>query len=83
MKKGKNTAEVLGSDNDFDDIVLSEDEGHERTLILNATPRSRRIQLIAQGAREIRCSLCHQIRPLAGAEESDDGWICEFCIPGA
>jgi LSD1 subclass zinc finger protein len=81
MKKGKNTAEILGSDDDFDDIDLSEETGSERILILKAAPRPRRIQLIAQGAREIRCSLCRQIRPLAGAEETDEGWVCEFCVP--
>lgn len=80
MKKGKNTAEILGSDDDFDDIELSEDVGPERTLILKAAPRSRRIQLIAQGAREIRCFVCNKIMPLEGAEESDEGWVCEFCI---
>jgi hypothetical protein len=81
MKKGRNTAEILGSDGELDDIELSEGGGHERTLMLKAAPRSRRVQLIAHGAKEIRCICCYQIRPLAGAEESEEGWICEDCAP--
>jgi len=81
MKKVRNTAEILGSDDELDDIDLSEGGGQERTLILKAAPRSRRVQLIAQGAKEIRCICCYQIRPLARAEESEDGWICEDCAP--
>ena len=81
MKKAKNTAEILGSDIEFDDPELYVDEGEDRTLILKAAPRSRRVQLIAQGAREIRCFYCDQIRPLAGAEECDEGWLCEYCSP--
>ncbi len=81
MKKGKNTAENSFDDDelDLDDIELLEDGGHDRTLVLKAVPRSRRLQLIAQGAREIRCSSCCRIRPLANAEESEEGWICEDC----
>lgn len=81
MKKGRNTAEILGSEDEFDDIELLEEENQERILILKAAPRSRRIQLMAQGAKEIRCIRCRQIKPLAGAEESEEGWFCEDCIP--
>jgi hypothetical protein len=83
MKKGKNTAEILGSDVEFEDIEMLQDEDHERALILKAVPRSRRVQLIAQGAREMRCICCNQIRPLAGAEECEEGWVCEYCVPKA
>ena len=55
MKKGRNTAEVLDSDDALDDIELSGDECQERTVILKAAPPSRRAQLIAHGAIEIRC----------------------------
>ncbi|OPX95208.1 MAG: hypothetical protein A4E58_02246 [Syntrophorhabdus sp. PtaB.Bin006] len=79
MKKGRNTAEILGSDGELDDIELSESIDQERMLILKKAPRSRRVQLIAQGAKEMRCVCCDQIRPLAGAEESEEGWICEDC----
>jgi hypothetical protein len=81
MKKGRNTAKILGSDVELDDIELSDGGGQERTLILKAVPRSKRVQLIEQGAKEIRCICCGQIRPLAGAEESEEGWICENCLP--
>jgi len=79
MKKERNTAENLGSDEELDDIELLEDEDQERTLTLKAAPRSRRFQLMAQGAREIRCFYCNQIKPLSGAEESEEGWYCEDC----
>lgn len=81
MKKGRNTAENLGRDSELDDLELWDSEGEERTLVLKKAPRSRRVQLIAQGAKEIRCLFCHQIKPLKGAEESDEGWICEDCVP--
>ena len=81
MKKGRNTAKILGSDVELDDIGLSDGGGQERTLILKAAPRPRRLQLIEQGAQEMRCICCHQIRPLVGAEESEEGWICEDCLP--
>ncbi len=80
MKKGRNTAEILGSDDELDGIELSDDGCEERTLILKAAPPSRRAQLMAHGAIEIRCTCCGQIRPLAGAEESEEGWICEDCV---
>lgn len=79
MKKERNTAEKIGSDEGFDDIELFENEYLERTLILKAAPRSRRFQLMAQGAREIRCFYCNQIKPLSGADESEEGWYCEDC----
>jgi hypothetical protein len=81
MKKAKNTAEIIVSDDELDEIEVLEGGGHERTLILKTAPRSRRVQLIAQGAKEIRCISCVQIRPLAGAEETEEGWVCEDCMP--
>ena len=81
MTKGRNTAEILGSNSELDDIELPESGDQGRILILKAAPRSRRVQLIAQGAKEIRCIYCHQIRSLAGAVESEEGWICEDCVP--
>ncbi len=79
MKKGRNTAEVLGS-GELDDIELPDDGWQERTLILKAAPPSRRTQLMAHGAVEIRCAHCGQIKSLARAEESGEGWICEDCM---
>ena len=77
MEKRRNTAEVLAGDGK--DMELSKGEGQERTLILKAVPRSRKGELIARGAKEIRCIYCRQIRPLAGAEESAGGWVCHDC----
>jgi hypothetical protein len=81
MPKGRNTAEILDSDDELDGIELSDNQYQEKTLILKAAPPSRRTQLIAHGAIEIRCTCCNRIKPLAGAEESDEGWICEDCAP--
>ena len=80
MKKGRSEAEILGSDGELDDRELLEGGIQKRTLILKTAPRLRRVQLIAQGAQEIRCMWCKQIRPLARAEESEEGWICEDCV---
>jgi hypothetical protein len=79
MKKGRNTAEILGSDVEFNNAELSKSRGEERTLILKAAPRSRKGELIAKGAKEIRCIYCRQIKPLVRAEESERGWTCEDC----
>jgi hypothetical protein len=81
MKKGRNTAEILGNDNDFDDFEPWEGQDRERTLILKTQPPSRKVHLIAHGVQEIRCAWCGQIRPIAGAEDTDEGWICEDCLP--
>ena len=81
MKKGSNTAEILGDDDGLDDMELSDGERQERTLILKAEPASRKVQLMARGVKEIRCTRCGQIRPIAGAEESEEGWICGDCLP--
>jgi LSD1 subclass zinc finger protein len=81
MTKGRNTAEILGSNSEMDDIELPESGDQGRILILKAVPRSRRVQLVAQGAKEIRCVCCHQIRSLAGAVEFEEAWICEDCAP--
>ena len=35
---------------------------------------------MAHGVKEIRCSCCDGIKPLAGAEDSEEGWICEDCM---
>jgi hypothetical protein len=81
MKKGRNTAEVLDDDGGLDDNELPEGGCQERTLILKAKPPSRKVQLMAHGVKEIRCACCYQIRPIAGAEECEEGWICEGCLP--
>lgn len=77
MKKGINIAKVLAGD--IKDMELPKGEGQERALTLKMAPRSRKRELIARGAKEIRCIHCHQIKPLAGAEESAGEWVCEDC----
>ena len=81
MEKGRNMAEILGDDGEIDYSKLPDSGSQERTLIFKAAPRSRRGELIARGAKEIRCLYCRQIKPLARAEESEEGWICEDCVP--
>ena len=81
MKEERDTAEILGSGDGFDDIELSEDGRHERTLPLKGESAWRKVHLMARGAKEVRCAHCGQIRPIAGAVESEEGWICEDCIP--
>jgi len=78
MRKGRNTAEVL-DDYELDDIDLSYSEYQERTLVLKTAPPSRREQLLAHGVVEIRCILCDHIKPLAGAEDAEEGWVCQDC----
>jgi hypothetical protein len=81
MAKGKNTAEVLDNDDELDFTELADNQYQERTLVLKAAPPSRRAQLLAHGAIEIRCLCCGQIRPLAKAEEYEEGWVCKTCVP--
>jgi hypothetical protein len=83
MKKGRNTAEIIESDDSLDDMESSNSADQERVLILKAAPPSRKAQLIAHGVKEIRCIRCDQIGLLAAAEESEDGWLCEHCTPKA
>jgi hypothetical protein len=80
MKRGRNAADILDSDDELDDKELSDGRYQERTLVLKAAPPSRRARFIAQGAVEIRCACCNRIKPLAGAEESETGWICKDCL---
>ena len=81
MRKGKNnTAEIL-DDYELDDIELSDNEyQQDRTLVLKAALPSRREQLLAHGVVEIRCICCDQIKPLAGAEDAKEGWVCQDCV---
>jgi hypothetical protein len=81
MKKGRNTAEILDNDYELDDIEQSDSGCQERALLLKAAPPSVKVQLIAHGAIEMRCTCCNRIKPLAGAEECEEGWICEDCVP--
>jgi len=81
MKKEENTGGIPGNDDVLDAMEPPQDGSQDRTLVLKAEPRSRRAQLLAQGAKLIRCISCHGIKPLVLAEEFGDGWICEDCVP--
>ncbi len=81
MKEEANTAEILGNDCGLDKELLDRAR-QERTLLLKADPASRKAQFMAHGVKEIRCTRCSRIRPIAGAEQSEDGWLCEDCLPG-
>ncbi|HME46179.1 MAG TPA: hypothetical protein VKF36_24060 [Syntrophorhabdales bacterium] len=81
MTKGRNTVGILGDDGGLDAMELSDGERQERALIAKAEPAWRKVHLMARGAKEIRCDHCGQIRPIAGAEQSEEGWICEDCLP--
>jgi hypothetical protein len=80
MTKERDTAEILGNDGGLDDMELSDGEHQERTLLLKAEPAWRKVHLMARGAKEIRCGRCGQIRPIASAQQSEEGWICEDCL---
>ncbi len=79
MKKGRNTAEKFDEYDDLELGLLEEETDSDRTLVLKAAPPSRRMQLLAHGATDIRCSWCQEIRPLESAQDSEEGWICGDC----
>jgi LSD1 subclass zinc finger protein len=62
----------------FDEVELIE-ECVDRTLVLRRDPLPRKMALIAAGAKEIRCISCNRVRPLKGALEYGEGWLCEDC----
>jgi hypothetical protein len=62
----------------LDEVELIE-ECEDRTLVLRRDPLPRKMGLIAAGAKEIRCISCNCVRPLAGAQEYGEGWLCEDC----
>jgi hypothetical protein len=80
MKKGNNAAEVLEMDDEMEELEIPGGEYDDRTLVLKKEIPPRKVQLMAHGVREIRCLCCNQIRPIAGAEEIEEGWICEYCM---
>jgi len=67
----------------LEEAELPDEECQDRTLVLGKEPRPRKLMLIAAGVKEIRCICCVRIRPIAGAEELGEGWICEDCLSDA
>jgi hypothetical protein len=83
MKKVRKAAKIHLLDEELDSIEPEDRGACCEKLVLKRDPPPRKEQLMAHGAREIRCSCCGQIRPIAGAEEFEDGWICEGCFTEA
>lgn len=83
MGSKKNAAKGHEEEWDFEDVELLEQQHQDRTLVLGKEPLPRKIQLIAAGVKEIRCISCKRIRPLIGAEEVGEGWVCGDCFAEA
>jgi hypothetical protein len=81
MGKKKNVVKPAAQEWEFEDTEPSDQEYTDRVLVLRKEPIPRKVRLMDAGAKEIRCVCCVRIRPIAGAEEFGDGWICEDCLP--
>ncbi len=78
---GRNTSAAEAYEGEWDyEETTPDDEGRDRTVVLIKAPIPRKLQLMALGVREIRCMCCIRVMPIAGAEELDEGWICEDCL---
>jgi len=64
----------------FEEAEITDFTCQDRTLVLKREPMPRKVHLIAAGVREIRCLCCIRIRPIEGAEEAGEGWICGDCM---
>ncbi len=80
MKKGKKSAEIQRHDEELDELEIPVRRCEEAKLILKREPPPRKEQLMAYGVKEIRCVSCIRIKPIAGAEEAAEGWICGDCL---
>jgi hypothetical protein len=67
----------------FEEAEAAGPEWQDRTLVLAKEPLPRKVQLMAAGVKEIRCVCCNRIRPIAGAEELGEGWMCGDCLSDA
>jgi hypothetical protein len=83
MTNKKNIVNTHEEEWELEEAEPSDEECLDRTLVLRREPLSRKVHLIAAGVKEIRCIACGRIRPIAGAEELGDGWICEDCVSDA
>ena len=68
---------------EFESIELPDQTQSDRRLVLVKEPLPRKVQLISAGVKEIRCVCCVKIKPIAGAEDLGEGWICEECLSDA
>ena len=81
MKSKRNVAKGREEEWEFEEPEPPDEE--DRTLVLGKAPRPRKVMLLAAGVKEIRCIRCAQIRPIAGAEELGERWICGDCLSDA
>lgn len=84
-KNGEVMAKKSSALKDHDQFELEETEAYdqefqERTLVLRREPLPRKVHLMASGVQQIRCISCMQVKPIAGAEELGEGWVCGDCI---
>jgi hypothetical protein len=80
MRKNKKTVEAAAPEWELEDVELPDQNNVDRVVVLRKEPLSRKAMLMHAGVKEIRCIYCVRIRPIAGAEELGDGWICENCL---
>ncbi len=83
MGREKHAARRLDEERESGEMEPPDPELQDRTLVLRKEPLPRKVQLMAAGVKEIRCIGCLRIRPIAGAEELAEGWVCEDCLPEA
>ena len=83
MRNKKNAAKVREEKWEFEEPEMPDEGCQDRTLVLGKEPLSRKVMLVAAGVKEIRCICCVRIRPIAGAEELGEGWICGDCLSAA
>jgi hypothetical protein len=83
MGRKLNTAKGREEEWAFEEADAADAEYQDRTLVLAKEPLPRKVQLMAAGVKEIRCIRCNRVKPIAGAEELGEGWICEDCLSDA
>ncbi len=64
---------------ELDDMELAGEERQARMLSFASEFRYRKAHLMDRGVKEVRCAGCNQIRPIAGAEQVKQGWMCDAC----
>ncbi len=79
MASRKNVA-TIANGYDLDDMEQPGGERQARMLLFTSEFRYRKAHLMNRGVKEIRCAGCNQIRPIAGAEQVEQGWLCEACL---
>jgi hypothetical protein len=80
MAKRSNAAKDEKEQWESEETEQLDQEYEDRTLALRKEPLSRKVHLMNSGVKEIRCVCCMRVRPIAGAEELGEGWVCEDCL---